>query len=67
MAGIITVDQFLGHESNYIENGADIDMSAIKNEIQIIQNLTPSDRVNKKRFDSLMGDANGVYSCYFDD
>ena len=67
MAGIIAIDQVLGHESNYVENGADIDMNAIRNEIQTIRNLTPGDGVNKKRFDRLMREANDVYSRYFDD
>lgn len=67
MAGIIAIDQVLGHESNFVENGADIDMNSIRNEIQALRNLTPPDGVNKKRFDRLMREVNDVYSRYFDD
>ena len=67
MAGIIAIDQILGHESNYLENGVDIDINSIRNEIYTLRNLTPGDGVNKKRFDRLQREANSVYSRYFDD
>ena len=66
MAGIIAIDQVLGHEDNFVENGADIDINSIKNEIQTLRNLTPDDGVKKKRFDRLMREVNDVYSRHFD-
>ena len=64
-ASIVAIERILEHHKQHPENSVYLDRSSIKNEFQIIRNLTIYDD-DKERFDRLIREANSIYLRYFD-